>query len=256
MAESEDPIIRSVSRALEVLRVMNTAQRWTLGNLARETGLPKTTLFRILATLRHEGYVEVAPERGLYAVTGAVRGLGGGYTEQSAVVAAGSGIALRVTREIKWPLAIGVMDGDSLVVAYSTMPSSPLAIRATTIGRRLNLYDTAMGLAFLAHSPGALRDAYLSHVADVNAEDQALWERRVQSRLAQVKATGYAVRVPAKPSDSATLAVPICDGDEAVAALGMTTFGRTMTAQTIARYLPVLRDTAKEIAAAYVAAKP
>lgn len=106
----EENQIRAVARALSVLRLMNTAQRWTLHELHQRLALPKTTLFRILSTLQSEGYVQADIARGHYALTRNVRELGGGYTEQAEIVSAGASIAIRVTREIKWPLAIGVRD--------------------------------------------------------------------------------------------------------------------------------------------------
>ena len=69
---------------------------------------------------------------------------------QSLIVDVGAPIILQVTKKIKWPLAIGVLDGDAMVVRYSTMPYSPLAVQATTLGHRLGLLESAMGLAYLA----------------------------------------------------------------------------------------------------------
>lgn len=234
---------------------MNRAQRWSLHQLHGELKLPKSTLFRILETLRHEGYVHADVARGQYSLTAKVVELAAGYTEQSRVVAAGTAIALRVTRQvIKWPLAIGVRDGDALVVGYSTMPYSPLAVHATTIGHRLSLTQSAMGQAYLAHCSGVEREELLVMLASdtggqLPVEDLAA----SRLRLEQVARDGYAVRRPGSAGESATLAVPIRHQGEAIAALGMTTFGRTMSTRFVLQHLPVLQATADEIATAYAA---
>lgn len=247
----DESLIRSVARALSVLRLMNTAQRWTIHELHLQTQLPKSTLFRILATLQQEGYVQVDPARGQYVLGSKVRELSAGYSEQSKVVAAGAPVALRVTREIKWPLAIGVRDGEALVVAHSTMPYSPLAVHSTTIGHRLGLTDTAMGQAYLAHCSTAERNSLLDlFELSLGAGSQAKIAQ-VKSALSEVRHDGFAVRAPGRGSDSATLAVPICHHGEAIAALGMTVFGRLMSRRMIEQFLPVLQRTAGEIAAAY-----
>lgn len=246
MNPADESPIRALSRGLAVLRVMNRAQRWSLHALHEALGLPKSTLFRILEALRHDGYVVADVARGQYMLTARVRELSGGYTEQSRVVAAGSSIALRVTRDvIKWPLAIGVRDGDALVVGYSTMPYSPLAVHATTIGHRLSLTQSAMGQAYLAHCSDVERRESLAMLPSGEADPG------LAARLARVVAEGFAVRRPDRPGDSATLAVPICRHGEAIAALGMTTFGRTMSARLVQQHLPILCRTAEEIARAY-----
>lgn len=245
-----DDLIRAVVRALAVLRLMNTAQRWTIHELHGHTGLPKSTLFRVLATLQHEGYVQVDPARGQYTLSAKIRELAAGYSEQSMVVTAGAPITRRVTREIKWPLAIGVRDGETMVVAHSTMPYSPLAVHSTTIGQRLSLTDSAIGQAYLAHCSAAERNSLLELVELSLGERGRTNMEEIRGKLSLVRRDGYAVRRPVQSSDSATLAVPILHEGEAIAALGMTVFGRLMSRRLVEQFLPVLGATAQEIGAA------
>jgi len=258
MGADDDVLIRAVSRALAVLRLMNTAQRWTIHELHQRLDLPKSTLFRILATLQADGYVRADVARGQYTLSGKVRELGGGYTEQAQIVAAGSPIALRVTRAIKWPLAIGVRDGNALVIGCSTMPYSPLAVHATTIGHRLTLVGSAMGLAYLAFCSAEERNIVLDWLHETREPGDTTTPVDLRARIDLVASQGYAVRQPDRNSDSATLAVPILaggpSGGQSMAALGMTTFGNIMNRRTVSQYLPVLRDTAREIAAAVASA--
>lgn len=247
----EEGLIRAVARALAVLRLMNTAQRWTIHELHGQTRLPKSTLFRVLATLQHEGYVQVDPARGQYTLSAKVRELSAGYSEQSKVVTAGAPITLRVTREIKWPLAIGVRDGEAMVVAHSTMPYSPLAVHSTTIGHRLSLTESAIGQAYLAHCSAAERNSLLDLLELSLDEPRQTKMEEIRGTLAQVRHDGFAVRRPGRGSESATVAVPICHEGEAVAALGMTFFGRLMSRRMVEQFLPVLKATADEIAAAF-----
>jgi IclR family mhp operon transcriptional activator len=242
-----DNQIRSVARALAVLRMMNTAQRWTIHELHAGLGLPKTTLFRILATLQTEGYVQADVARGQYTLTRKVGELGGGYTEQAEIISAGSPIALRVTKEIKWPLAIGVRDAAMLVIGFSTMPYSPVAVHTTTIGHHLRLDNSAMGLAYLAHCSAQERTIVEELLGLSAPQGDALPPPVLMSRLRDVLAQGYAVRQPVKANDSATLAVPIFRDGLAIAALGMTTFGRLMNQRMVEQYFPILRATASDM---------
>ncbi len=253
--------IRAVVRALRLLRLMNERPVWTLHELHQAGALPKATLSRLLATLRQEGYVAAEATPGLYRLSGKVRELDGGYTEGSRLVEVGRPILLRVTRQIKWPLALATLDVDAMVVRFSSMPYSPLAVHTTTLGHRLGLVESALGRAFLAFCSDTERQALLDNLdapevstPDAEGPDLRVWPRGwVEHDLAQVRAAGCAVRQPNAERGSATLAVPVCVGGEAVAALSMTTFGRSMTAAVVARHRPILAETAEAIAAAFSA---
>lgn len=251
--------VRAVVRALRLRRLMNERPVWTLQALHQASGLPKATLSRLLATLRQEGYVAAEATPGLYRLAGKVRELDGGYTEGSRLVDAGRSILLKVTRQIKWPLALATLDVDAMVVRFSSMPYSPLAVHTTTLGHRLGLVKSALGRAFLAFCSKTERQALLDNLCahgigapGAESPDLRVWPRDwVEHDLAQVRAAGCAVRQPSAERGSATLALPVCVGAEAVVALSMTTFGRSMTAAVVERHRPILAETAEAIAVAF-----
>ena len=237
--------IRAVARALNLLRTMNSRPVWSLHELHHATKLPKATLWRLLATLIAEGYVRAEEPAGTYRLAAKIRELDAGYTEYAQLIDVGRSILLKITKQIKWPLALGMPDGDAMVVHFSTMPYSPLAVHTTTLGHRLGLFDSAMGRAYLAFCSEAER---LSMLEPLAAEDRTLeWVRR---DIARVRADGYAVRQPGLARGSATLAVPVLREDAAIAALSMTTYGRSMTRATVDRHVPILMETARAIVAA------
>lgn len=242
------PNIRSITRALDVLRTMNLTDGSRLQDLQQICGLPSPTLYRILQTLRDAGYVQ-SEGGGRYHLTEKVRELGCGYTQRLQIADVAAPIALRVTRQIRWPLGIGTLDGDSICVRYSTMPHSPLAVQATTLGHRLGLLDSAMGLAYLAFCGDSEKAILIDLLQDTKQLNTGLLERL----LSQIRSRGYGVRLPRSRGSSATLAVPIRVADQVSAILSMTTFGRSMTQATISKYAPILRETAIEIGDAFVA---
>jgi IclR family mhp operon transcriptional activator len=245
--------IRAISRALELLGVMNQYDGCRLHELHLRTGLPSPTVYRILATLRRAGYVQ-AEGGGRYRLTARVRELGSGYTEKSLIVDVATPIALRVTRQIRWPLAIGTLDDDAIRVRYSTMPYSPLAVQATTLGHRLGLLESAMGLAYLVWCQAPERAILIDLLRAAARPAAAISAANVDALLNLTRRRGYGLRLPSSRGSSATIAVPIRAADAVLAILSMTTFGRAMTGATIGRYVPVLRQTAAEIAQAFAAA--
>lgn len=234
-------MIRSVSRALSVLRALNGRMHSTLADLHRDTGLPKPTVYRILETLRADGYVRDVDGRGSYQLTAKVRELSDGCSERLQIVDAAIPCMIRATRRVKWPLGLSTLDGDRMAVRYSTMPHSPLAYLPTTYGRRHPVTQSSVGLAYLAFCSEPERRFLLPDGLPP----------RLDAVLEETRRRGYAVRLPAAPGDSATCAVPLADAGELLAVLSMTTFGATMTAAFQKRHVPVLWETAGAILEAY-----
>jgi DNA-binding IclR family transcriptional regulator len=76
--QSDTKPIAAVERALQVLSAFRIAPRLTLSELSSRTGLFKSTLLRILATLERNGYVTRLSD-GQYRVGGLVYELGSSY---------------------------------------------------------------------------------------------------------------------------------------------------------------------------------
>jgi IclR family mhp operon transcriptional activator len=176
--------------------------------------------------------------------------LSAGYMEKSLIIKVAAPIALATTRRITWPLAIGVLDGDAMVVRYSTMPRSPLAVQTTTLGHRLALLESAMGQAYLCACGGEERRSLIALQRRRPAEDLTDFDAKLAG-LEAAAARGYGLRLPRRKGDSATVAVAIMHAGEALAVLSLTTFGNLMNAAFVERFLPTLRSTARDIEAAY-----
>lgn len=77
-APGDERPIAAVERALSVLSAFRAAPRLSLSELSKRTGLFKSTLLRILATLERNGYVMRLAD-GQYRVGGILFELGSGY---------------------------------------------------------------------------------------------------------------------------------------------------------------------------------
>ncbi len=245
--------IRSIDRALRILQVMNLRHQWSLHELQLAVELPKTTVFRILQTLERGGFVCSEGTLGLYRVAEKVQELSSGFTNKDLVVEIGSPIALKITTEIKWPLAIATLDGTFMRVRYSTMPYSPLAVHATTVGQRLPLLETAMGRVYLAFCAEHERNELFAMLRESSPENTIRDERRLLAELELIRRQKCGIRKASAKRQTATIAAPVTHGADVVAGLSMTTFGNSLTPELIARYAPVIIETAERISQAYLA---
>jgi IclR family mhp operon transcriptional activator len=247
---SEVPV-ESVRRAFELLEELNRQRVNSIHHLHRATGLPKSTIVRLLETLSALGYVVNDRRQGGYQVTSQVHSLSCGFHADPLVVEAGRPWAIEFTRRQQWPVALAVLDRDAVVVRFSTIADSPVSPFHATLNMRLQLLTRALGRAYLAFCPASERDLILEFLeASSDPEDAAAQDRpSVLTMLARVRAAGFAERsLLVEPKSSSTLAVPIMRGTAVLATLGMTYFTSSMPkAQAIGRYVPLLKELAKNI---------
>lgn len=242
--------IRSVVRAIELLQALNRRAVSTLDELYAETRIPKPTIVRMLQTFASRGMVKHAPQHGAYYLISGIRSLSSGYHSEPMVVEAAAPLMDAMTLRLKWPMAIGMLEDCAMVVRYSTIPLSPLALKHSTINARLSLASRAMGRAYLAFCSPQQREALLEALAGSDSpEDHAARDSEALGRtLREVREAGYALRDPRVVPASNTLAVPVFDSHGPAAALGMTFFSSTMKPQqAVERYLPDLQEVARQV---------
>jgi IclR family mhp operon transcriptional activator len=170
----------------------------------------------MLETLRAEGYVARDNLCGGYRVTSRVQKLNAGYPGISQLIEVARPLAIELTHRLKWPIGIGVIDGDAIAIKFWTGTISPWSHTNTVLGLRPDLVTTAMGRAYLAYCPTEERDRHLKHLREDPARGfGADEEREFRALLDAVRRDGYATRDPrTKPYRTTTLAVPIREGNE------------------------------------------
>jgi IclR family mhp operon transcriptional activator len=229
---------------------MNQRRFSTVSELHRETGLPKSTVHRLLATLIHCGYVEKDIERSVYMLTGEVLALSQGYGQESRLGTAGAPIARRLTREIKWPIAIGTFDYDAIVVQYSTRPWSHFTLRPSTVNKRFPLFKSAMGQAYFSWCSQQARDEIIAALRDDELQQDPIIKSDYQLNLfvRQVLRRGYGLR-EGKRGESSHISVPILHGNEILGVIGVSVFSSSMDKSVKDNYPAMLNKAANDILA-------
>jgi IclR family transcriptional regulator, mhp operon transcriptional activator len=247
---STSPPVRSVARAIQLLQALNRQPVSTIDVLHEQTAIPKPTIVRLLQTFDALGIARHAPQHGAYYLASGVRSLSSGYHGEPMIVEAAAPLMDALTLRVGWPTALTVLEGTAMVVRYSTIPLSPLALRHSTINMRLSLVSRAVGRAFLAFCPPEQQETLLQLLAaSTEAEDQPARDAAVlRQTLADVRRAGYAMRDPQVVPASNTLAVPLFDSHGVAGSLGLTFFSSTLKPeQAVERYLPQLQELARLI---------
>lgn len=242
--------VRSVERAIELLEVLNRRPLSTIQDLHDETGLPKSSLIRLLRTLEAEGLVAQSASYSAYRLLGGVTSLSDGFPREAPIVEAAEEMMIDFTRREGWPLALALFDDDAMVVRASTIPYTSLATVQSSLNLRLSLVGFALGRAFLAHCSTHEQKALIetarhsSNPADRIAQDM----RATRKMLRQVRERGYATRAPGIWPQSSTFAVPLYERRRLVGSLGLTWLTAAMPMRTaLDQFVPRVSALAETI---------
>jgi IclR family transcriptional regulator, mhp operon transcriptional activator len=244
--------VEAAARTLLLLEELNRHRVVSIDSLHKATGLPKSTIVRLMKSLCAMGYAANDRRQGGYTVASRVKSLSNGFHGDPLVVEAARPWALAFTAQYQWPIAIAVLDKMSVVVRFSTIPDSPVSPFHGTINMHLSLLKRALGRAYLAFCPAGERAMLLDMLArSSEPEDQpAVDRRRALALLTAIRKQGFAERDPAvEPRSSGTIAVPIVNNHRVLATVGMTYFVSAVDRSDVARrYVPLVKALAASIA--------
>lgn len=165
----------------------------TLSELTAQTDIPKSTLFRILATLEHRGCVHLDEGTKRYRLGLKMWELGSAYIEQSDLDSAATPYMQGLAETCGESVFLGTLDdGDVVYVRRIESPQSIAVVRK--LGHRVPVYCTATGEAMLAFLPDEDIERVVeglnmeAHTASTNTDRDTL-----RRRLDTVRADGVAV---------------------------------------------------------------
>lgn len=189
--------VRSLSRGLAVLQALNRAPGGMASTtaLAQACNVHRTTVKRLLETLRADGFVRRGEKEGQYYLTFAVRSLSEGLVDDVWVEQVALPLMRASVSELLWPCDLGTVEGGFMVVRESTHRFSRLSQHRGMIGEKLPLFFTAMGRAYLAACSVQERDGLLALLAQredavgAMARDGAA----VQALIDETRERGYGV---------------------------------------------------------------
>ena len=147
--------IQSLRVGIDTLRLLNTRDSLSSGELASELGLSRAAAYRVLRTLAQLGYVAEGPgRRGTrYRLTVLVRGLSGGFDGDVRVLAAAQPLMLESTALHGWPLALVTPIGDRCVVRFNTDHATTRVIHRYRAGGYVSMLHSASGMVCLSSLP-------------------------------------------------------------------------------------------------------
>jgi IclR family mhp operon transcriptional activator len=220
---------RSVHRALDVLQFLSENGPSALHQLHTGTGLSKSTLRRLLATLVERRFVRTGISDAMYRSNTALpdHPRAGLIVQIGQLVEVARPHMLALTNEARWPVDLHIYVHGRMQILDSTRGLSPFPsgqmLKPET---ELNVFAAASGLIFLA----ALDDDRVLAIVDELKNDMfsslarfGVTPRRLLKDLAEIRKRGFATRrlSQSTPGDRNAIAVPLFEKQAAIGALSM-----------------------------------
>jgi IclR family transcriptional regulator, KDG regulon repressor len=174
---SDRYIIPSLDRAFQVLTTLAEERRgMPLAELGRVSGIPKSSLFRILVTLQHNRCVVWNQEEKAYQLGSRLSELGNSFLEQYDLYDASGRHMKALAEACKETVFLGRLEeGQVIYVRRMYSPHSATVVKK--LGQRFPVHRTATGVALLAYLPEREVDDILARQAVNNGKPLSEAER-------------------------------------------------------------------------------
>ena len=192
--------------------------------LARDLGLPRSSVYHLLGVLVDRGYVRHLPEERRYGLGVAAYELGSAYQRQAPLQRMARGVMDRLVDRTGHNAHLAVLHGrDVLYVIEQRAPGRPLLV--TDVGVRLPAALTASGLAMLAQLPAAqIRALFPDRTSLVQRDGRGpASTTQLRSQLQAVRQRGHAFEDGLVTAGIGSVAVAVLDhNDYPVAGIAVT----------------------------------
>lgn len=249
---------RSLHRGLDILDALAQGPA-SLHELHLRTGLAKSTLRRLLATMVDRRYIRRGISDGTYRSNVAIPSAAHGELtfRFGRLVEVARPHMLKLTQQVKWPSDLHVYHAGRMQILESTHGVSPFETpKSGSADTELNMFVAASGLAYLS----AIDEQQLQSILDLTRDDE-VWSparfgvspAQLRRMLADVRARGFATRQLSqnKPQDRNAIALPLFQTGQPVAALTIAWRREHMTPDVFASlHLAALREAADHISRA------
>lgn len=217
--------------------------------ISRELGLSKAVVYRILQSLASRDLVAVDPHTREYRLGASATALGARALRQLDLrkVARDPLLRLRDETQETTTLSLLAIDRRTYVDQFESAQEIKMTVE---LGRLYPLYAGASSRSILAFLPEPEIARVIEAGLDKLTDETILDPSALRSSLSVVKAHGYAVSQGERQSGAGSVSAPIFQGDHRViGSISVCGPLARFDSQTVARYIPMVMDAAREISA-------
>lgn len=212
-SEQIPQLVTTIDRALAVLDLMANSPRGDLGvtEIARELGLSKAVVHRILVTLAARDYLQIDEESRRYRLGPMTLVLGSAYQERLDLRALALPQLEALSESTGETATFSLRNGWTRMYIDQIAPAREIRM-TVAIGRAFPLHAGSSSKSFLAFLPSEEQEQYMKeHALDALTHMTITDVGRLRDELDLVRTRGYAISLEERQAGAASIAAPIRD---------------------------------------------
>ena len=245
-----DPTLSTLDRGLRILELLagdEAKSGLTLTELGRALGMPRSTLFRFLATLRARGYIDRDPVTDRYRLGSRVLTIAGAFLDNLDIRHVARPALQALCDRTHELVHLATLDHGEVVTIERIEGKHPVSLQ-TGVGARRPVYCTASGKAILACLPTETVDRILATGMTVYTPRTITSPALMHEHLAEVRRLGYAVDDEERIEGVRCAAAPILDHDgNVVGAISVAAPCQRTSLERLREFGEEVKSTAGEI---------
>ncbi|SEJ50160.1 transcriptional regulator, IclR family [Deinococcus reticulitermitis] len=208
--------VRTLERGLSVLSALAELRQASLTQIAKRAGLSASTAYRLLETLRQQGYVEWEERTGLFSVGLRAYQVGAAFSERNALLGAAQGEMRSLVDDLNETANLAVLRGPEAVYVHQVEARQMMRM-FTQIGAAAPLHCSGVGKVLAAWLPEAEVRARLGEGPFPAYTPNSITTLPAYLKeLREVRAQGYALDDEERELGVRCLATPVHDAARAV----------------------------------------
>lgn len=215
--------VPAVHRAVQVLEILAGSHTgFSLADLSRQTGIPKSSLFRILLTLEKASIVQLDRARNIYNLGMKLIDWGTRALDKIDLKTVTHPHLVRMANETRESYYVAILD-DYEVIIIDRADTPDIWSMVARLGARSPVHATASGQILIAEAPEDVFNTVITRKGLKRFTPRTLTSvARLKDRLKEIRRTGFTIADAEYKADLCVIAVPIRDYHGKVQAALMT----------------------------------
>ncbi|WP_227938296.1 IclR family transcriptional regulator [Alkalihalobacillus deserti] len=206
MSSEEKDLVKSVERSLNILGCFSMEQQTlTIKEIASKLSLPKSTVFRLLNTLKAKNFIEQDPDSQRYQLGYKLYDLGNIYADKLDLRKLSYPIMMELNKKTAETVHLNILDMGQRV-CIEKIESTHQIRSSIKVGARSSLCFGAAGKVLLAFLP----ENEIKQII-FNEQLSAEQEEILRKDLQKIRDTGFIVTVGDRVIDKTSISAPVFD---------------------------------------------
>lgn len=211
--EKDRKFISALARGLDVLVCFMSSDR-VLGNqeIAKRTGLPKSTVSRVTYTLTELGYLRFFMDQNKYCLGKTFIGLGYSMLAQMHIRRIARPLMQALAEHTQASVNLGIRDRQNMVYIDTYRNSSTFTVQLD-VGSQIPIATTSMGRAYLCALPEMER---IKLMGQIRKSDEVSWpkiKQGIEQALVDYKKNGFCYSLGEWREEVSAISVPLVTND-------------------------------------------